>query len=108
MQRAHAADRRRRQASRLVGSDRAGRPYSLETDDGAQIGVRNTGIRVGRAEDIRAIVEGEPVPPERIHFRLQTRFTTADPDLSWMNERLFVAHGTGTPEAMQLGVFRLD
>lgn len=82
--------------------------YSLETDDGARIGVRNAGIRVGREEDIRAIVAGEPVPPERIHFRTQPRFTTADPDLSWMNERLFVARGARTPEAVQLEVFRLD
>src|ERR1041384_3680186 len=81
--------------------------YALETDGGARIGVRNIGIRVGSAADIDAIIRGEVVPPERIYFRTQPRFTTADPELAWLNERLFVARGVRTPDAVDLEVFEV-
>ena len=81
--------------------------YALETDGGARIGVHNVGIRVGSAADIDAIIRGETVPPERIYFRTQPRFSTADADLGWLNERLFVARGIRTPEAVELEVYEV-
>ncbi|MFG1922933.1 DUF3237 domain-containing protein [Cryptosporangium sp. NPDC048952] len=82
--------------------------YALETDDGARIGVRNVGIRVGAAADIAAIIRGEPVPAERIYFRTQPRFSTADAGLAWLNERLFVARGFREPSAVSLEVYLVE
>ncbi|MBT2411357.1 DUF3237 domain-containing protein [Streptomyces sp. ISL-12] len=81
--------------------------YALETDRGERIAVHNTGIRSGRPEDIAALVRGEEVAPERIHFRSHPRLTTAAGRLAWLNERLFVATGERRPDSVELDVFLL-
>jgi len=79
--------------------------YALETDDGAMIGVRNVGLRAGSPADIAALVAGRAVAPDRIRFHTMPRFTTADPGLGWLNDRLFVARGVRRPTAVELEVF---
>ena len=79
--------------------------YAVETDDGARIAVHNTGLRVGSAADVAALLRDEPVDPNRIYFRTQPRLSTAHPDYAWLDDRLFVATGERTPTTVELDVF---
>ena len=50
--------------------------YTLRTDDGALIYVRNHGLRHGPPEVIAALAAGQPVDPARYYFRGATFFET--------------------------------
>ena len=50
----------------------------LQTDDGALIEVRSTGIRVAAPEVVARITAGEPVDPSEYYFRTHIRLSTAD------------------------------
>ena len=50
--------------------------YTLRTDDGALIYVRNTGFRHGPPEVLAAIARGEQVDPAKYYFRATLAKTT--------------------------------
>ena len=67
--------------------------YVLQTDAGAFIEVRSTGIREASPEVLDRIAAGEIVDPSEYYFRTHIRLSTADPSLAWMNDVLAVATG---------------
>lgn len=67
--------------------------YTLKTDDGALIYVRNSGVRNGPQEILEAIRRGEPVNPELYYFRTSPVFETATPAYEHLNR--IVAIGSG-------------
>ena len=71
--------------------------YTLETDDGALIYVRNEGYRHGPAEVIRKLAEGIPVDPSLYYMRTSPWFETGDARYAWMNRMVCV--GTGQRRA---------
>ena len=79
--------------------------YVIETDEGDRIYVENTGIRVACAEDIAALVRGEPVDPQRVYFRSIPRFETSAASWQWLNERLFIGTGARYPDRVELNFF---
>ncbi|MBF6617917.1 DUF3237 domain-containing protein [Pollutimonas thiosulfatoxidans] len=79
--------------------------YVIETDQGEQIYVENTGIRTGSQEDIRLLAQGLPVDPARIYFRSIPRFETAAPRLAWLNTHLFLGTGARYPDRVELNFF---
>jgi len=81
--------------------------YVIETDEGEQVYVENTGIRTGSPEDIARLVQGQPVDPARIYFRSYPRFETASPRLQWLNTHLFVGTGARYPDRVELQFFKL-
>jgi len=81
--------------------------YVIETDEGEQVYVENTGIRTGSAEDIARLVQGLPVDPARIYFRSYPRFETASARLHWLNTHLFVGTGARYPDRVELQFFKL-
>jgi len=81
--------------------------YVIETIEGEQIYVENTGIRTGSPDDIARLIQGLPVDPARIYFRSHPRFETASPRLHWLNTHLFVGTGARYPDRVELQFFKL-
>ncbi|QLG27586.1 DUF3237 domain-containing protein [Halorarum halophilum] len=81
--------------------------YAFETDDGSRVYVENRGIRFASPEDSERLRDGLPVDPDDVYFRSVPEFETADPELSWLTESVFVAAGTRQPKGVKLAVYRV-
>ena len=81
--------------------------YTLETNDGALIYVRNRGYRHGPADVIRKLAAGEPVDPALYYMRTSPRFETGDARYAWLNRIICVATGARRPAAVELEVFEV-
>lgn len=81
--------------------------YTLETNDGALIYVRNHGYRHGPAEVLQKLARGEAVDPALYYMRTTPRFETGDARYSWLNRIICVATGARRPAAVELEVFEV-
>lgn len=81
--------------------------YTLETDDGALIYVRNFGYRHGPAEVMRKLMAGEAVDPAAYYMRTTPRFETGAKRYLWMNRIICVARGARRAAAVELEVFEV-
>lgn len=79
--------------------------YVVETDAGDRLGVHNRGVRSGAAQDIAALVRGEPVDPARIYFRCTPELSSAAPAWAWVTRTVFVATARREPDRVLLDVF---
>src|SRR6266850_3218374 len=66
---------------------------TLETDDGALIGLSSFGLRHGPAEVLAALSRGEPVDPSEYYFRTAPRFETSAPEYAFLNRVMAIASG---------------
>lgn len=85
----------------LVRPDGSGRfesQYLLQTDDGAQILKRSTGVRHAPPEIVRALLAREPVDPRSYYMRMTPRFEAPEGPYDWLNRTLFVGVGQRNPE----------
>src|SRR5215831_7949158 len=71
---------------------------TLETDDGALIGMTSFGLRHGPPEVLAALGRGEPVDPSRYYFRTAPRFETSAPQFAFLNRVIAVASGDRRPD----------
>jgi hypothetical protein len=67
--------------------------YTIRTDDGALIYVRNDGYRHGPADVMAALARGESVDPALYYFRTTPRFETGAPRFAWLNRTLALCSG---------------
>ena len=81
--------------------------YTLETDDGALIYVRNRGYRHGPAEVMRRLAAGEAVDPALYYMRTTPRFETGDARYAWLNRMVCVATASRLPQAVHLEVYEV-
>lgn len=81
--------------------------YILQTREGEQIFIENTGMRVASAEVIARINQGQVVDPALVYFRTTPRFETASPRLQWMMASVFVGTGARFPDRVELSFFRV-
>lgn len=88
---------------RADGSGRFESQYLLETDDGAHILKRSTGVRHAPPEVVRALLAGEQVDPQSYYMRMMPRFEAPAGPHDWLNRTLFVGVGQRNPEG---SVFR--
>jgi hypothetical protein len=70
---------------------------TLETDDGALIGMTSFGLRHGPPEVLAAIARGESVDPSKYYFRTAPRFETSAPKYEFLNRLIAVASGNRLP-----------
>ena len=70
---------------------------TLETDDGALIGMTSFGLRHGPAEVLAALTRGETVDPSKYYFRTAPRFETSAPKYAFLNHLIAVASGNRLP-----------
>lgn len=79
--------------------------YTLETDDGALVYVRNRGYRHGPPEVIARLAKGEAVDPSLYYMRTTPCFETGDARYAWLNRLVCVATGARRAAAVELEVF---
>lgn len=89
---------------RADGSGRFESQYLLETDDGAHILKRSTGVRHAPPDVVRALLAGEQVDPQSYYMRMMPRFEAPAGPYDWMNRTLFVAVGQRNPTG---SIFRM-
>ena len=82
--------------------------YTLQTDDGALIYIRNRGYRHGPAEVLNKLSSGEDVDPSLYYMRTTPRFETGDARYAWLNRIVCVATGARRPAAVELEVFEVQ
>jgi Protein of unknown function (DUF3237) len=81
--------------------------YTLRTDDGALIYVRNLALRHGPPDVIAALAAGQPADPARYYFRGATFFETGDARYGWLTRTVVVCTGERDPAAVKLKFYRL-
>jgi len=81
--------------------------YTLRTDDGALIYVRNLAFRHGPPEVIAALAAGRPVDQASYYFRGAAFFETGAPHYAWIGKHIVVCTGEREPAAVQLKFYRL-
>lgn len=82
--------------------------YAIETEDGSTIYVQNRGIRVAPEAISERIRDGKDVDPADVYFRSTPRFETADPDLAWLEEHVFVCGGIRRPYGVELSIYQVQ
>ena len=82
--------------------------YTLETQDGALIYVRNRGLRHGPPEILRRLAAGESVDPSLYYMRTTPSFETGDARYLWLNRMVCVATGARRAAAVELEVFEIQ
>ncbi len=81
--------------------------YTLQTDDGALIFVRNEGYRHGPPEVMARLAAGEAVDPALYYMRTTPWFETADARYAWLNRLVCVGTGARRPAAVELEIFEI-
>ncbi len=81
--------------------------YTLETESGGLIYVRNRAIRHGSPEVLRKLREGIPVDKSEYYFRCTPVFETAIPELQWMTRAIFVGDGERFPDTVTIRFWRV-
>lgn len=79
--------------------------YTIRTEDGALIYVRNIGVRHGPPEVLAAIARGEEVDPSKYYFRAVPTFETGDARYDWLNRLIAVCSGVRTKTAVLLDFY---
>jgi hypothetical protein len=82
--------------------------YTIITEAGARVYVRNAGMRNAAPDVIRRLMAGEAVDPALVYFRTVPRFETAAPDLQWLTRAIFVGIGTRHPDTVIIRFYKLE
>jgi hypothetical protein len=81
--------------------------YTLRTDDGALIHVRNLALRHGPPEVIAALAAGRTVDPARYYFRGATFFETSAPRYAWLTRCIVLCAGEREPAGVKLKFYQV-
>jgi hypothetical protein len=81
--------------------------YTLRTDDGALIYVRNLGLRHGPAAVMAALAADDPVDPAGYYFRGATFFETGASGYVWLTRHVIVCAGHRQPAAVKLTFYKV-
>ena len=81
--------------------------YSIETDDGALIDIRNFGYRHGPAEVLGALGRGEAVDPSLYYMRTHPRFETGDARYAFLNTMICIGTGARDAARVKVSVFEV-
>jgi muconolactone delta-isomerase len=93
------------QIVRASGSSIADIRYSLKTDRGALLYVQSQGIRHGDPDVLARLARGEDVDPSEYTFRTSVTIETADHELAWVNDGVFIAVGGRQPSRISYDVY---
>jgi hypothetical protein len=81
--------------------------YTLETNDGALIYVRNHGYRHASPQVMKQLLAGETVDPSLYYMRTTPLFETGDARYAWLNRIVCVATGERKAAEVHLEVFEV-
>jgi hypothetical protein len=82
--------------------------YTLETEDGALIYVRNHGYRHGPADVLKKLASGEEVDPSLYYMRTTPLFETGDQRYAWLNRLICVGTGARKQNSVHLEIFAVE
>lgn len=92
---------------RADGSFQQDARLTLETDDGAVIGMSYRGVRHGSAEVAARLARGEDVPASEYYLRTAPFFETAAARYAWINAIVSVGVGRRTPGGVTYDVYEI-
>jgi hypothetical protein len=81
--------------------------YTLKTDDGVLIYVRNKGYRHGPAEVLQRLAKGEEVNPKEYYFRATPAFETASEKYNYLNKFIYIASGERKKESVIIHFYKV-
>jgi hypothetical protein len=96
------------QVVRPSGTAVADLRYTLRTDGGALLYVQAHGTRHGPPAVLQRLAAGEEVAPDAYTFRTTVTIETADAELAWLNDGVFVAVGGRWPTGVSYDVYVLE
>lgn len=79
--------------------------YTIETDDGALVYVRNQGYRHGPPEIIARLAKGDAVESALYYMRTAPWFETSDARYAWLNRTLCVGSGERLAAAVRIDFY---
>lgn len=82
--------------------------YALKAEDGAVIGVVNTGIRRGPPAVMARLRAGEAVDPALYYFRAAPVFDVGPGPHQWLTESLFISIGARLPDEVRLAFYSVN
>jgi len=71
--------------------------YTLQTEGGEVIAVRNAGVRRAAPEVMKKLLAGEAVDPGLVYFRTVPTFETSSPRLQWLTRSVCIGAGERYP-----------
>jgi hypothetical protein len=95
------------QVLRLDGVAELEARYTLRTDDGALIYVRNHALRHGTPEAMAALAQGRHADPASYYFRGATFFETSAPRYAWLNKSIVICTGEREPAGVNVTFFQV-
>ena len=96
------------QIVRPSGSSVADIRYTLKTDRGALLYVQSRGVRHGKPDVLARLAAGKDVDPSEYTFRTAVSIETSDPELSWLNDGVFIAVGGRRPSGVSYDVYLVE
>ncbi len=81
--------------------------YTLRTDDGALIAVRNLALRHGPPEVMAALAAGHSVESGSYYFRGATFFETEAAQYAWLTKHIIVCTGHRDPAKVTVRFYKL-
>jgi hypothetical protein len=82
--------------------------YTLRTDDGALIEVRNMALRHGPPDVMAALAAGREVSPGSYYFRGATFFETSAERCAWLTKCIVICTGHRDPALVHVEFYRTD
>jgi hypothetical protein len=82
--------------------------YTLRTDDGALIHVRNMALRHGPPAVMADLAAGRQVAPGSYYFRGATFFETSTAQYAWLTKHIVVCTGHREPDLVKIAFYRID
>ena len=96
------------QLIRPNGSSVADIRYTLRTPAGALLYVQADGVRHGTPAVLARLAAGADVDPSEYTFRTSVRIETADAELAWLNDGVFIAVGGRRPDGVSYDVYVVE
>ncbi len=81
--------------------------YTLKTDDGVLIYIRNKGYRHGPAEVLQRLAKGETVNPKEYYFRATPFFETASEKYNYLNKYIYIASGERKKDSVVINFYKV-
>jgi len=81
--------------------------YTLSTDDGALIAVRNMALRHGPADVMAALAAGQAVDHGSYYFRGAVSFETGAARYDWLTRHIIVCSGQRAPAQVTLKFYKV-
>lgn len=81
--------------------------YTIKTDDGTYIYIKNLGLRVASPEVAAKIGRGEQVSPSEYYFRAVPKFEAPAGKYEWLNNAIFICKGIRNPDNVTIQVWKV-